>query len=103
ALRVLDVPPSDERAEVEARLADRVEGFVSAVGDAIAAAVAAGDLAVDDPQLAAKFLWGAWNGVLALHLREDRLALGDKELDQALELGLRIIVEGMAPRDPKVL
>jgi AcrR family transcriptional regulator len=95
ALRVLDVPPSDARAAAERRLADRVEVLVDAVADAIRRAANEGDLDVEDPKLASRFLWGAWNGVLALHLREDRLALSKRELRAAIDLGLRLMLRGI--------
>lgn len=96
ALRGLDVGAGPELAAIEAGLADRVERMVGQVGDAIARAVAAGQARVDDPATAAVFLWGSWNGVVALHQRPDRLALDEQRLRQVLAVGRRIVVEGLA-------
>ena len=49
-----------------------------------------------DPYRAAKFMWGAWTGVIALNLRPDRLRLDDEELRAVLEEGRRIVAEGIA-------
>jgi len=48
------------------------------------------------------FLWGAWNGAIALHLRQDPLGLTDEQLIAALEAGRRMIigVARLVPGDP---
>lgn len=96
ALRPFDTSASLE--EAEARIADRVEGLVGAVGDALARAVATGEAEVEDPHDAAVFLWGAWNGVVALTLRADRLRLTDDRVQEVLAAGREIVLRGVAPR-----
>jgi AcrR family transcriptional regulator len=96
ALRGFDVPDGEESTEAQQRIADRVELLVGAVGEALTRAVAAGQVVTDDPQDAAIFLWGAWNGVVALHQRPDRLRLDDERLREILAVGRRIVFVGLA-------
>lgn len=95
--RMIALAPEVNSPEGQRRIADRVERLVGAVGDAIARAAAAGEVAVDDAQDAAVFLWGAWNGVVALHQRQDRLRLDDARLVEILELGKQIVLRGLTP------
>ncbi|HYF24182.1 MAG TPA: TetR/AcrR family transcriptional regulator [Baekduia sp.] len=83
--------------EVEERIAAVVEGEVGRLQEAIARGVAEGELLPVDPRRTATFLWGAWNGVVALRSRADRLRLGDAELRAVLEDGRRLVLEGLAP------
>ena len=94
ALRVLE--PSSGVNEAEARIADRVERLVRAVQTDLQAAIDAGEIRADiDAARAMRFLWGSWNGVIALALREDRLRIDDQELQATLELGRTVISDGL--------
>lgn len=95
ALRVLDVPPGDLASEVEQRIADKVESLVGDVEDALRRAEAAGQIRCPDPRRTSLFLWGAWNGVLSLRLRPDRLALDAAELAAVLAAGREIVERGL--------
>jgi AcrR family transcriptional regulator len=94
ALRGLDLGPGDEPPEAERRIAERVDVLVGAVAEAIERAVEAGDVFPVDPWTMSRFVWGAWNGVVALSVREDRLRLDERELREALALGTRLLTEG---------
>lgn len=94
ALRGLDLAPGDEPPEAEVRIAARVEVLVGAVADAIGSAMEAGEVFRADPWMMSRFVWGAWNGVVALSVREDRLRLDEHELREALTLGMRLLTEG---------
>lgn len=94
ALRVLE--PASGMHEAEARVAERVERIVLAVEADLQAAIDAGEVRPDvDAARAMRFLWGAWNGVIALSLRDDRLRIDHEELKATLELGKRIAIEGL--------
>ena len=96
ALRVLE--PSSGVHEAEARIADRVERLVLAVEADLRAAIEAGEVRPDvDAARAMRFLWGSWNGVIALALREDRLRIDDEELQATLELGRAVVSDGLRP------
>ncbi|WP_110206190.1 TetR/AcrR family transcriptional regulator [Nocardioides daejeonensis] len=96
ALRVLEPGSGQAEPEVEARIADRVEALVGAVQADLAAGVAAGEIRADlDLSRLTRFLWGSWNGVIALSLREDRLRIDNEELEQTLALGRRLLSDAL--------
>jgi TetR/AcrR family transcriptional regulator len=78
------------------RLAERAETQVRRVAAIIELGVKTGAARPVDPYRAAKFMWGAWSGVIALNLRPDRLRLEDDELRAVLEQGRRMLAEGIA-------
>jgi TetR/AcrR family transcriptional regulator len=102
AIPQLSSRPDEEEADVSERIAQRVEAEVGKLRTAIAAGVECGELMSVDPTRAATFLWGAWNGVIALSTRPDRLRLGDEEIRAVLELGRRLVLEGLAPPGARV-
>ncbi|TLH64042.1 TetR/AcrR family transcriptional regulator [Mycolicibacterium phocaicum] len=70
--------------------------MLGAFQDAIQAAIDAAQINGDfEAAATARFLWGAWNGVFALALRSDGLALGEDEVVAALDLGRRLVNEGL--------
>jgi AcrR family transcriptional regulator len=94
ALRVLEA--SSGLHEAEARIAQRVEQLVGAVAADLRAAIEAGEVRSDlDPTRAMRFLWGAWNGVISMTLREDRLRIDDDELRATLAVGRLVVSEGL--------
>ncbi|WP_028938437.1 TetR/AcrR family transcriptional regulator [Pseudonocardia spinosispora] len=96
ALRVLDVPPGDLASEIEQRIADKVETLVGAVADVLRRADAAGQITCPQPERTSVFLWGAWNGVLSLRMRPDRLALDADELHEVITIGRDLVFRGLA-------
>jgi TetR/AcrR family transcriptional regulator len=91
-----DARPEDERSFAAQRIAERAEAGVRRVAAIIELGVKTGVARPVDPYRAAKFMWGAWTGVIALNLRPDRLRLDDDELRAVLEEGRRIVAEGIA-------
>ena len=92
----VDARPEDSLPSAAQRLAERAEGQVQRVAAIIELGVKTGAARPVDPYRAAKFMWGAWSGVIALNLRPDRLRLDDAELEAVLEQGRRMIAEGIA-------
>ena len=98
--RLFIFPPSDspEKEEVPGlteRIAGRIDSETGRLEGAIRAAVEAGIARPVDPRRTAIFLWGAWNGVIAMHLRSGRLTVEDEELEAILAQGREIITSGM--------
>jgi AcrR family transcriptional regulator len=91
-----DAQPPAAFPKATQRLTERVEAQIARVAEIIALGVKTGAARPVDPYRAAKFMWGAWSGVIALHLRPDRLRLGDDELKQVLEQGRVLLAEGIA-------
>lgn len=103
--RLLASPPADGRrrsergAEMAERLSARASRLIEQTADIITRAVALGEARAVDPDAAAKFLWGAWTGVITLHLRPDALALTDDELQGVLAAGRSIVADGLWSKD----
>ncbi|GEB12067.1 putative transcriptional regulator, TetR family protein [Pimelobacter simplex] len=96
ALRVLEPGSGQSDPEVEERIAERVEALVGAVQADLEAAVRAGEIRADvDLARATRFVWGAWNGVIALSLRQDRLRIDDDELAATLAVGRRLLSDAL--------
>lgn len=80
------------RGQIGDRLAEVIHWFESLVRDAIDSGEAEADY---DARLVSRFLWAAWNGVVALSLRGDQLALSDAEVGACLQMGRRLVNEGL--------
>ena len=103
--RLFVFPPSDgpspESMPALAELiAARIEAETERLAGAIGRAIESGVAREVDARRAATFLWGAWNGVIAMHLRSGRPALADGELEAVFEQGRLIITVGMLA-DPR--
>lgn len=84
---------SEQADRLDARLAEIMATFDGVVADAIEA----GEIdPAYRPELVTRFLWGAWNGVIALHQRPDRLALTDDAISECLLTGRRMVNDGLA-------
>jgi TetR/AcrR family transcriptional regulator len=99
--RILALPHVDARSgaalpAAARRLAERAEEQVRRVARIIELSVKTGAARPVDPYRTAKFMWGAWSGVIALNLRPDRMRLDDDELEAVLEQGRRLLAEGIA-------
>jgi TetR/AcrR family transcriptional regulator len=92
----VDARPAEDLSFAAQRLAERAEAGVRRVASIIELGVKTGAARPVDPFRAAKFMWGAWTGVIALNMRPDRLRLDDEELKAVLDEGRRIVAEGIA-------
>jgi TetR/AcrR family transcriptional regulator len=83
--------------ELRSRVGERLEDVLGTFQARIQAAIDAGEAdAGYSAREVARFLWGAWNGVVSCGLRRDRMALDDEEIAACLRLGRRMVSEGMA-------
>jgi AcrR family transcriptional regulator len=80
------------RDRVGERLEEILGGFQRRIQEAIEAGQADAGY---DSRLVARFLWGAWNGVVSFGLRTDRMALSDDEIAACLRMGRRLVNEGL--------
>lgn len=92
----LDARPPDRIPVAAQRLAEKAETQVARLAEIIESCARSGIIRAFDPYLAAKFMWGAWNGVISLNLRADRLRLSDEELESVISEGMRMLGEGLA-------
>ncbi|WP_320670073.1 TetR/AcrR family transcriptional regulator [Patulibacter defluvii] len=84
-----------EDDELRARITDRMEELVDRFRQQVQAAIDAGEARPLDAHQLSRFLWGAWNGVVGLSMRPDRLALSDDEIDACIATGRRLVLEGL--------
>jgi AcrR family transcriptional regulator len=92
ALRVLSTREALEDPGVQRA----ARALVRRVATVVEAGQADGDLRTDvDPARVARFLWGAWNGVLSLHARG---AVSRPELERTLGDALLVLLDGLAAR-----
>jgi AcrR family transcriptional regulator len=84
-----DVPAAD-------RIRERVSGLLERFAALIDDAVAAGEAVPVDSTRLTRFLWGAWNGVIALRLQPAGLRPSEDEIAATLEVGRWLLREGLA-------
>lgn len=87
---------SAKSAEIESRLQERVGELLSRFAGQIESAIAAGDARPVDAMRLTRYLWGAWNGVIALRHQPDGLRASDDEIQETLELARWLLREGLA-------
>ncbi|QBX56110.1 TetR/AcrR family transcriptional regulator [Nocardioides seonyuensis] len=89
------------RTAVETEVVERFSRLRGEFEESIRAAVEAGAIRRVDPELMSYFLFGAWNGVAALGLRRDALAMSAERVEQAVvEAGL-VLLEGLIVEVPQ--
>jgi TetR/AcrR family transcriptional regulator len=94
AARLLAAPSAGDAASSQG-VSDATATLLGLFEERIAAAIAAGEAADLDAGLVARFLWGAWNGVAALGLRRDELAMTPDQIAACLQQGRRIVLDGL--------
>jgi AcrR family transcriptional regulator len=77
-------------------VAERVDALLRAFAAQIDAAIAAGEARPVDAVELTRFLWGAWNGVIALRHQIPGLRPTTAEIEATLETGRWILREGLA-------
>lgn len=98
---VADVAEQDE--EVAERVRVRTGEVLAAFAGRIDEAVDAGEARPVDAERLTRFLWGAWNGVIALRRQVPGLRADDDEVAATLEIGRWLLREALATsalRDP---
>jgi AcrR family transcriptional regulator len=81
---------------LSARVTERVTTLIDGFRAKIQAAIDAGEADAGlDAHLASRFLWGAWNGAVALGLRTDGLALDRGQVEACLQHARRLVLEGL--------
>ncbi|MCB0862396.1 MAG: TetR/AcrR family transcriptional regulator [Solirubrobacterales bacterium] len=80
-------------ARIDAKVAVIVEQFEATVRQAIDAGEIRSSV---DPELISRFLWGAWNGTVALGLRNDSFFLSEDRIEMAIQQARRVVLEGLS-------
>ncbi len=82
--------------EVAARISGRVAELIDSFRAKIQEAIDGGEIRSElSAHQLSRFLWGAWNGVVALGLRNDELALTEAEIEATIQTGRKLVVEGL--------
>ena len=91
------MPDLDADAEaLRIRVGKRLEEILGGFQDRIQQAIESGEAdGAYDSRLVARFLWGAWNGVVSFGLRTDAMALTDDEIAACLRMGRTLVNEGL--------
>lgn len=99
AFRFLAFDDLADTARLDAGTVARIGAGIDALIDEFSAkiqeAVDAGEARPLDARLTGRFLWGAWNGTVALGLRRDGLALTEPEIEAAIQQARTIVVAGL--------
>jgi len=93
-LRDLERQRDDAHEATRRRIARRLTGMLDDLAGAIAEAAAAGEVRAVDPRATATFLWGSWNGVIALRLRG---LVSERAMRTALAAGRDLVAHGLDP------
>ncbi|HEV7918007.1 MAG TPA: TetR/AcrR family transcriptional regulator [Solirubrobacterales bacterium] len=92
-----DVPEETVTTPIGIQVVARGKRQQEQLSDVIERCIHQGMLRDDiDPANAANFWWAAWNGVIALSLRRDKLQVSHDELKAVILEGRRMIAQGMA-------
>ncbi len=95
AMRVLEPDQATAQDEINERIAERVQRIVARVTADLNEAMDTGEIAQVDLAQAMVFLWGAWNGVAGLVLRQDSLAISPELAAASLLQGREVLIRGL--------
>jgi TetR/AcrR family transcriptional regulator len=90
-----DRPGSGRTGGPEAKVAARIGEETARMAGLLEQAIAAGVVRPMDPVATARFLWAAWDGVIASHLGPANMEMSDKEFEQVLNRARETIILGI--------
>lgn len=98
--RLFRFPPHDRPGakgdtQAEIKVAQRINEETARMARILEEAIAEGVVRKVDPLATARFLWAAWDGVIASHLGPANMDLGDEEFEQVLNRARETIVLGI--------
>jgi AcrR family transcriptional regulator len=98
--RLFRFPPPDRPEEGAAlqpatRVAQRIGEETSRMADLLSEAIAEGVVRSIEPVATARFLWAAWDGVIASHLGPANMSITDAEFDEMLNRARETLVLGL--------
>jgi AcrR family transcriptional regulator len=98
--RLFRFPPQDRPgakggAQAEAKVAQRISEETARMAGLLEEAMAEGVVRKVDPVATARFLWAAWDGIIASHLGPANMDLSNEEFEQVLNRARETIVLGI--------
>lgn len=95
-----DRPGADEAPQPAARVARRIGEETARMAELLRESIAEGVARPVDPEATARFLWAAWDGVIASHLGPANMSLTDVEFEAVLNRARETIVLGLLEAQP---
>jgi len=95
-----DRPSAEEAPGPAARIAERIGDEVSRMAGLLREASEEGAIRPVDPEPMARFMWAAWDGVIAAHLGPANMEISDAEFEQMLNQAREALVRGLLPPTP---
>jgi AcrR family transcriptional regulator len=92
-----DRPSAEEAPSPAARIAERISAEVARMARLLRDAAEEGAVRPVDPEPMARFLWAAWEGVIAAHLGPANMDISDAEFEQMLNQARESLIRGLLP------
>lgn len=92
-----DRPSVEEAPGPAARIAERISAEVTRMGGLLHAAAEEGLIRPVEPEPMARFMWAAWDGVIAAHLGPANMEISDAEFEQMLNQARESLIRGLLP------
>jgi TetR/AcrR family transcriptional regulator len=92
-----DRPSAEEAPGPAARIAERIGAEVARMAGLLRDAAEKGAIRSVDPEPMARFIWAAWDGVIAAHLGPANMDISDAEFEQMLNQARESLVRGLLP------
>jgi AcrR family transcriptional regulator len=92
-----DRPSAEEAPGPAARIAERISAEVGRMAGLLREAAEDGVIRPVDPESMARFMWAAWDGVIAAHLGPANMDISDVEFEQMLNQARESLIRGLLP------
>jgi AcrR family transcriptional regulator len=92
-----DRPSAEEAPGPAARIAERISAEVARMAGLLDEAAGEGVIRPVDPEPMARFMWAAWDGVIAAHLGPANMDISDPEFERMLNQARESLVRGLLP------
>jgi TetR/AcrR family transcriptional regulator len=92
-----DRPSAEEAPGPAARIAERISAEVTRMAGLLRKAAQEGVIRPVDPEPMARFMWGAWDGVIAAHLGPANMDISDAEFERMLNQARESLIRGLLP------
>lgn len=92
-----DRPSVEEAPGPAARIAERISTEVARMAGLLREAAEEGVIRSVDPEPMARFMWAAWDGVIAAHLGPANMDISDAEFEQMLNQARESLIRGLLP------
>jgi TetR/AcrR family transcriptional regulator len=92
-----DRPNAEEAPGPAARIAERISAEVARMAGLLREAAEEGAIRPVDPEPMARFMWAAWDGVIAAHLGPANMDISDAEFEQMLNQARESLIRGLLP------